>query len=119
MVSVLDEFRDLLNGQPKPVCMQLTPCVITSVEPANGFVRLGFAEQPAFRNHFGNIQGGFAVAMLDVVVSIAAYAKVRAYGCQLSRSSAAFSNPCQSALALVKVASSRLARTWLSSKVVY
>jgi uncharacterized protein (TIGR00369 family) len=40
-------------------------------------VRLEFAEQSAFRNHFGNIQGGFAVAMMDVVLSLAAFAKLR------------------------------------------
>jgi uncharacterized protein (TIGR00369 family) len=79
MVSVLDEFRALVAGQSESVSGHLMPCVITHVDSENGFVRLEFAEQPAFRNHFGNIQGGFAVAMLDVVVAIAAYAKVRAW----------------------------------------
>jgi uncharacterized protein (TIGR00369 family) len=79
MISVLDEFISLLDRQPKPACVQLTPFVVAAANPANGFVRLEFAEQPAFRNHFGNIQGGFAVAMLDVVLSVAAYAKARVW----------------------------------------
>jgi uncharacterized protein (TIGR00369 family) len=77
--SELDDFRLLLDAQPRPVCAQLTPFAITDVDSARGFVRLEFERQPAFRNHFGNIQGGFAVAMLDVAISIAAYAKVRAW----------------------------------------
>lgn len=44
-----------------------------------GRVVLRFAAQPAFKNHFGNVQGGFAVAMVDVLLSIAAYAKVKAW----------------------------------------
>jgi uncharacterized protein (TIGR00369 family) len=42
-----------------------------------GVVRLEFAEQPAFRNHFNQIQGGFGVAMADVCISLAAFAKHR------------------------------------------
>jgi uncharacterized protein (TIGR00369 family) len=40
-------------------------------------VRVEFAPQPAFENHFGNIQGGFAVSMIDVVISLAAFVKTR------------------------------------------
>jgi uncharacterized protein (TIGR00369 family) len=79
VVSALEEFRTLLDGQPKPACAKLTPFVVIDADPANGFVRLEFEPQPAFRNHFGNIQGGFAVAMLDAVISIAAYAKARVW----------------------------------------
>ena len=72
-----DELAALIAGQPKPVCAALTPFEILDADFDDGFVRLEFAEQPAFRNHFGNIQGGFATAMLDVVLSVAAYAKYR------------------------------------------
>ena len=68
---------DLLAGQPAPACAALTPFEVLDVNFENGFVRLRFAEQPAFGNHFGNIQGGFAVAMIDVLVSLAAYVKMR------------------------------------------
>jgi uncharacterized protein (TIGR00369 family) len=71
------QLRTLLDGQPKPVCAALTPFTVVEADLDAGFVRLEFEPQPAFRNHFGNIQGGFAVAMLDAVVSIAAYAKLR------------------------------------------
>ena len=44
-----------------------------------GRVVLRFAPQPAFKNYYGNVQGGFAVAMVDVLISIAAFAKTRAW----------------------------------------
>ena len=75
MPNELEAFRALLEGVPQPVCAKLTPFAITDADTAGGFVRLRFDEQPAFRNHFGNIQGGFAVAMLDVAISIAAFAR--------------------------------------------
>ncbi len=77
MNNAAAELKTLLDGQPKPVCAALTPFAIIDADPEIGFVKLEFEPQPAFRNHFGNIQGGFAVAMLDVVVSIAAYARLR------------------------------------------
>ncbi len=67
----------LLAAQLKPACAELTPADIVEADFDRGYVKLQFAEQPAFSNHFGNIQGGFAVAMIDWLISIAAYAKVR------------------------------------------
>lgn len=67
----------LLDRQTQPVCAQLTPNRILDADFQRGFIKLEFSEQPAFSNHFGNIQGGFAVAMVDVLISFAAYAKVR------------------------------------------
>jgi len=77
MSDDVDELRRLIDAQPKPVCAALTPFTIVGARFDIGFVKLEFAGQPAFRNHFGNIQGGFAVAMLDVVVSVAAFAMLR------------------------------------------
>lgn len=71
------ELRTLLDSQPKPVCAALTPFEVVQADFEAGSVALRFAEQPAFSNHWGNIQGGFAVAMIDVLVSIAVYAKLR------------------------------------------
>ena len=71
------ELRELLARQPAPVCAQLTPFEILEADFTRGFVKVQFAEQPAFGNHFGDIQGGFGVAMIDVLVSVAAYAKLR------------------------------------------
>lgn len=73
------ELQRLLDDQPSPDCAALTPCAIEEADLESGRVVLRFAAQPAFKNHFGNIQGGFAVAMIDVLVSIAAYAKTRAW----------------------------------------
>jgi acyl-coenzyme A thioesterase PaaI-like protein len=72
-----DELQDLLDGQPKPVCAALTPFKVIDANLDLGLVRLEFAPQPAFGNHFGNVQGGFAVAMIDVLLSVCAYAKYR------------------------------------------
>jgi uncharacterized protein (TIGR00369 family) len=77
MMNTTEEIRALLDSQPKPVCAALTPFEIIEIEAESGYVKLAFAPQPAFENHFGNIQGGFAVSMLDVVISIAAFVKVR------------------------------------------
>ncbi len=71
------ELTALLASQPKPVCASLTPFEIVQADFDYGYVALRFAEQPAFANHWGNIQGGFGVALIDVLVSMAAYARLR------------------------------------------
>jgi uncharacterized protein (TIGR00369 family) len=76
-MDTTEEIRLLLDSQPKPVCAALTPFHILEADSERGFVKVEFAPQPAFENHFGNIQGGFAVSMLDVVISVAAFVKVR------------------------------------------
>ena len=76
-MNATDEIRALLESQPKPVCAALTPFNILEADSDKGYVKVEFAPQPAFENHFGNIQGGFAVSMLDVVIAIAAFVKVR------------------------------------------
>ena len=68
-----------LRGLPKPVCADLTPFEVMEADGSSGTVRLQFEPQPLFSNHFGNIQGGFCVAMIDVVLSIAVYVKTRAF----------------------------------------
>ena len=73
------ELERILAAQPMPECGKLTPFAVEAADFEAGRVRLRFAAQPAFRNHFGNVQGGFAVAMIDVLVSVAAYAKTRAW----------------------------------------
>ena len=75
-MDTTEEIRLLLANQPKPVCAELTPFHILKAESETGFVKVEFAPQPAFENHFGHIQGGFAVSMIDVVISIAAFVKV-------------------------------------------
>jgi uncharacterized protein (TIGR00369 family) len=72
-----EEIRALLANQPKPVCADLTPFEIIEAARESGYVKIEFAPQPAFENHFGDIQGGFAVSMVDVVVSMAAYVKLQ------------------------------------------
>lgn len=76
-MSKAAELQALLVAQPQPDCAALTPCVVGDADFEAGRVVLVFAPQPAFKNHFGNVQGGFAVAMIDVLVSIAAFAKTR------------------------------------------
>lgn len=76
-MDATEEIRSLLDSHPKPVCAALTPFEILEADSETGYIKVEFAPQPAFENHFGNIQGGFAVSMLDVVISIAAFVKVR------------------------------------------
>ncbi len=78
-VSHARELQALLDSQPKPDCAKLTPFVVEEADFDTGRIKLRFAAQPAFKNHFGNVQGGFAVAMIDALVSIAAFAKTRAW----------------------------------------
>ena len=56
-------------------CAALTPFAVIDADFETGAVALRFAKQPAFANHRGHIQGGFGVALVDVLVSVAAYAK--------------------------------------------
>ena len=76
-MNSIEEIRALFASQPQPECTKLTPCEFVDADPERGFIRLEFAEQPAFRNHFGNLQGGFVVAMLDWPISCAVFVKLR------------------------------------------
>lgn len=71
------ELAALLAAQPSPACAKLTPFEIVEADFEIGYLVLQFTAQPAFENHWGNIQGGFGVALIDVLISIAAYAKLR------------------------------------------
>ena len=62
-----------LNALPRPVCAELTPFVVTSARRAPALIEVLFERQPAFGNHFGHVQGGFAVAMLDALLSVAVF----------------------------------------------
>jgi uncharacterized protein (TIGR00369 family) len=73
------ELRQILDAQSKPDCAALTPFAIEEADLDRGRVVLRFAPQLAFKNQFGNVQGGFAVAMVDVLLSVAAFAKTRAW----------------------------------------
>lgn len=76
-MSDANALQKALENQPAPDCAALTPFTIEEASFETGRVALLFAPQPAFRNHFGNVQGGFAVAMIDVLISISAFAKTR------------------------------------------
>jgi len=78
-VSNTSELQSLLDNQPQPDCAKLTPFVVEQANFETGHVKLRFAAQPAFKNHFGNVQGGFAVALIDALVSVSAFAKTRAW----------------------------------------
>ncbi|MES2797732.1 MAG: PaaI family thioesterase [Bacteroidota bacterium] len=71
----IHKLKLILSQHEPPPCAALTPFEIIEVNFETGFVKLKFEKQPAFRNHFGNIQGGFAVAMIDVLISISTFVK--------------------------------------------
>jgi acyl-coenzyme A thioesterase PaaI-like protein len=76
-VSNLEQLRLLIASTPKPACAALTPFSVVDADSERGFVRVEFEPQPAFGNIYGNIQGGFAVAMLDVPISLAGFLKTQ------------------------------------------
>ena len=77
MLTDSQELQSLLDSQPKLDCSALPPFTVEEADCNAGRVVLKFASQPAFKNYFGNVQGGFAVALVDVLVSVAAYAKTK------------------------------------------
>ena len=78
-MSAVEELRALLAAQSTPPCAELTPFELLEADVETGMVKLRFEPQPAFRNHFGHIQGGFGVAMIDVCVSLAAFVRLRSW----------------------------------------
>lgn len=76
-MGMLEEIREELAKQPQPECLKLTPFELIEADAETGMVRVQFDPQPAFGNHFGHIQGGFAAAMLDVPLSAAVFVKVK------------------------------------------
>ena len=75
-MATFEELRDEVMRKP-PECAKLTPFELTEANEEQGLVKVTFAPQPAFGNHFGNIQGGFAAAMLDLPISVAVYVKLK------------------------------------------
>ena len=73
------ELQALLDSQPKLDGTALPPFSVEQADFDVGRVVLRFAPQPAFKNYYGNVQGGFAVALVDVLISVAAYAKTRVW----------------------------------------
>ncbi len=76
-MSDLEELRALVASAPKPACAALTPFSIVEADSERGYVKVQFEPQPAFGNMFGTIQGGFAVAMLDLPISFAGLVKLQ------------------------------------------
>jgi uncharacterized protein (TIGR00369 family) len=76
-VSDLEKLHALVAGAPKPPCADLIPCSIVAADAERGFVKVEFHPQPAFGNVFGHIQGGFAVAMMDLPISFAGLLKLQ------------------------------------------
>lgn len=67
-------LQQKIDAQIAPVCAALTPHTVENADLETGEIVLRFAPQKAFENHFGNIQGGFAAAMVDVLISTAVFA---------------------------------------------
>lgn len=55
----------VLDALPKPPCAELLGWRVLDARPEDGWIRIGFAGRPEFRNPAGVIQGGFLAAMLD------------------------------------------------------
>lgn len=68
-----EDLIGVVDALPRPVCAELTPFTCTAASRTPGYVALRFDPQPAFGNHFGNVQGGFAMALLDALFTVAIY----------------------------------------------
>jgi uncharacterized protein (TIGR00369 family) len=76
-MSDIEKLRALIASAPKPACAALTPFTVIEADAEHGFVKVEFEPQPAFGNMFGHIQGGYAVAMLDLPISFAGLLKLQ------------------------------------------
>ena len=76
-MSDVEKLRSLIDSAPKPACAALIPFSVLEADADRGFVKVEFQPQPAFGNMFGHIQGGFAVAMLDLPISLAGLLKLQ------------------------------------------
>jgi uncharacterized protein (TIGR00369 family) len=76
-MSDLEKLRALVASAPQPPCAALIPFAIVEADSERGFVKVEFEPQPAFGNVFGHIQGGFAVAMIDLPISLVGMLKVQ------------------------------------------
>jgi uncharacterized protein (TIGR00369 family) len=76
-MATLEETLEELSNQPAPECLKLTPFEWVEADAEAGVVKVRFAPQPAFGNHFGHVQGGFVAAMLDVPISAAVFVKAK------------------------------------------
>jgi acyl-coenzyme A thioesterase PaaI-like protein len=68
------ELRRRLSEMEVPTCAALTPFTLEAVDAEAARVTVLFAAQPTFGNHFQQVQGGFAAAMIDTIVSLCGYA---------------------------------------------
>jgi uncharacterized protein (TIGR00369 family) len=76
-MSDIEKLRALIASAPQPACAALTPFTVIEADAEHGFVKVEFEPQPAFGNMFGHIQGGYAVAMLDLPISFAGLLKLQ------------------------------------------
>ena len=68
-MSTAAELQALLNCQPRIDGTAMPAFRVEDADFDAGRVVLRFAAQPAFRNYHGHVQGGFALAMVDVFMA--------------------------------------------------
>ena len=66
-----------LDRIPPPPCAQLLGWHLLDAKPEEGWIRVGFAAKPEFRNPAGFIQGGILTAMLDDTMGPAVFTMTR------------------------------------------
>ena len=67
-------LRRALEGFEATPSIAMTPFVVEAADFARGEVRLLFEARPDFANRIGVTQGGLAMGMMDVALSLAAFA---------------------------------------------
>lgn len=72
-------LRRELEGFATTPSVAMTPFSVEGADYARGEVRLLFEPRPDFANRNGVTQGGLAMGMMDVALSLAAYAGTRSF----------------------------------------
>ena len=73
-------LRKVLEGFAATPSVTLTPFTVEAADFARGELRLLFEPRPDFANRNGVTQGGLAMGMMDVALSLAAYAGTGRFG---------------------------------------
>lgn len=72
-------LRRELEGFATTPSVAMTPFTVEGADYGRGEVRLLFEPRPDFANRTGVMQGGLALGLMDVALSLAAYAGTRAF----------------------------------------
>lgn len=78
-MAYIQELQRSLECEPKLDCESFTSYFLLDAERECGRVVLRLEPHQSLENRFGNIPNGLAVSMIDVLISVSAFAKTNAW----------------------------------------